>query len=550
MGCYSGTAIVVQPLVGVWVDRGGRRVFLIVGAVLTAAVAALFAARPDALGLFPLLRGLQGAAFSVYFIANFTVAIDLVPAERRSQALGIFGISGLISGAVGPALGELLVRVAGFRGLFLAGAILPLLAAAISARLEIPPTLPTRPGAGGEGLAGLVRGVAAAPRLPMTLAAAFGLGQGVMFTFFPTYALDLGVRWVGLFAVAYSGAALIVRATAGGLADRLGRRAVIIPAMALQAGATVGAGEPRAPDACRRPSGRAVPRPGGAGVRRRARIPLSGAHGADRRRHAAGAARPHGRGVHGVHPGRPDRRRGGVRPLGPRRRLRGDVRRAGARPHRGDRPRVPPRALTSRVAGSRGPGPPGYTRAHGATGRREEGRAMRERRASTLAMMALLGLISLGATEPPRSGGPVPSPQEVEVTGVVLEPTTRQPIVLLQGKRDRRPLAMAIGQFEANGIAVVLQGLTPPRPLTHDLFLNVLGDLRASLRRIVVTDLRDDVFYAQLHLEAAGTRFTIDSRPSDAIALALRARVPILVEERVFEKADRLVPKGGSKPTF
>jgi uncharacterized protein len=175
---------------------------------------------------------------------------------------------------------------------------------------------------------------------------------------------------------------------------------------------------------------------------------------------------------------------------------------------------------------------------------------MRERRASTLAMMALLGLISLGATEPPRSGGPVSSPQEVEVTGVVLEPTTRQPIVLLQGKRDRRPLAMAIGQFEANGIAVVLQGLTPPRPLTHDLFLNVLGDLRASLRRIVVTDLRDDVFYAQLHLEAAGARFTIDSRPSDAIALALRARVPILVEERVFEKADRLVPKGGSKPTF
>ena len=175
---------------------------------------------------------------------------------------------------------------------------------------------------------------------------------------------------------------------------------------------------------------------------------------------------------------------------------------------------------------------------------------MREKRASTLAMMALLGLISLGATEPPRSGGPVPSPQEVEVTGVVLEPTTRQPIVLLQGKRDRRSLAMAIGQFEANGIAVVLQGLTPPRPLTHDLFLNVLGDLRASLRRIVVTDLRDDVFYAQLHLEAAGTRFTIDSRPSDAIALALRARVPILVEERVFDKADRLVPKGGSKPTF
>ena len=73
----------------------------------------------------------------------------------------------------------------------------------------------------------------------MTLGAAFGLGQGVMFTFFPTYALDLGVRWVGLFAVAYSGAALLLRATASGLADRVARRAVIIPALALQAGATV-----------------------------------------------------------------------------------------------------------------------------------------------------------------------------------------------------------------------------------------------------------------------------------------------------------------------
>ena len=91
------------------------------------------------------------------------------------------------------------------------------------------------------------------------------------------------------------------------------------------------------------------------------------------------------------------------------------------------------------------------------------------------------------------------------MTAVVVDPTTRQPIVLLQGKRDRRPLALAIGQFEANGIAIALQGVTPPRPLTHDLFLNVLGDLRASLKRIVVTDLRDDVFYAQLHLEAAGT---------------------------------------------
>ena len=108
MACFSATAIVVQPLVGAWVDRGGRRAFLVCGAILTAAVALAFAAVPDALGWFPLLRALQGAAFSVFFIANFTVVVDLAPPDRRGQALGIFGISGLISGAMGPALGELL----------------------------------------------------------------------------------------------------------------------------------------------------------------------------------------------------------------------------------------------------------------------------------------------------------------------------------------------------------------------------------------------------------------------------------------------------------
>src|SRR4029453_6685411 len=173
---------------------------------------------------------------------------------------------------------------------------------------------------------------------------------------------------------------------------------------------------------------------------------------------------------------------------------------------------------------------------------------MRGARARRLAMVAVAWLMSLGATEPPKPGSPSTGPQEAQVAAVVLDQNTRQPVVLLEGKRDRRPLAMAIGQFEANGIAIALQGGTPPRPPPHHPFLHALGAPRASLKRIVVTDLRDDVFYAQLHLETAGTRLTIDSRPSDAIALALRARVPILVEDRVFEKADRLLPKGGSPP--
>jgi MFS family permease len=176
MACYSATAIVVQPLVGAWVDRSDRRAFLVIGAVLTSGVALLFAAVPNTLGLFPLLRALQGVAFSIFFIANFTIVVDLVPPDRRGQALGIFGISGLVSGAVGPALGEFLVRAAGFRQLFLAAAALPLLAAVISARLRLPPG-PRRTEAG-EGLAGLLRGLVLAPRLPMTPAPPSGPGRG------------------------------------------------------------------------------------------------------------------------------------------------------------------------------------------------------------------------------------------------------------------------------------------------------------------------------------------------------------------------------------
>jgi bifunctional DNase/RNase len=176
---------------------------------------------------------------------------------------------------------------------------------------------------------------------------------------------------------------------------------------------------------------------------------------------------------------------------------------------------------------------------------------MRASRVEWVALAALIGFGSLGATGGSRPGAPAPGPQEAEVTAVAVDPQTRQPMVLLQGKRDRRPLVMAIGPFEANGIALALQGVTPPRPLTHDLFLTVLGDLRATLRRVVVTDLRDDVFYAELHVDARGGPLTVDSRPSDAIALALRAKVPILVEDRVFDKAERPPAKAApTSPTF
>jgi bifunctional DNase/RNase len=96
---------------------------------------------------------------------------------------------------------------------------------------------------------------------------------------------------------------------------------------------------------------------------------------------------------------------------------------------------------------------------------------------------------------------------------------------------------MAIGPAEATGIAVPLQGVTPPRPLTHDLFLTLFGRLNVKLTRVIITDLRDDIYYASVYLVNGSTEMVLDSRPSDAIALAVRAKVPVLVESRVFDKS-------------
>src|SRR5207302_8457134 len=122
--------------------------------------------------------------------------------------------------------------------------------------------------------------------------------------------------------------------------------------------------------------------------------------------------------------------------------------------------------------------------------------------------------------------------------------STRQPTVLLQGKRDKRSVALAIGLAEATGIAVPLQGVTPPRPLTHDLFLTLFGRLKVTLTRVVITDLRDDIFYAIIYLNAGGPEFPLDARPSDAIALAIRAKVPVLAEVRASAEAWNTAPPG------
>jgi len=169
-------------------------------------------------------------------------------------------------------------------------------------------------------------------------------------------------------------------------------------------------------------------------------------------------------------------------------------------------------------------------------------------RCSRIAVIALCGTALLAASgresPAPPAAGPAAGPQEVEIVAVVVNPETEQPAVILRGKRDQRRFAMSIGAAEATGIAVPLRQMTPPRPLTHDLFLTLFGRLNVTFKKAIITDLRDNIYYATLYLTVNGTEMQLDSRPSDAIALAVRAKGPVYVEERVFEKSERGTPAG------
>ena len=131
---------------------------------------------------------------------------------------------------------------------------------------------------------------------------------------------------------------------------------------------------------------------------------------------------------------------------------------------------------------------------------------------------------------------------EMELTGVRVELPTNQPIVLLREKGGERYLPIWIGAAEAAAIALSLQGVVTARPMTHDLLKNILDDLTVEVQRIVVTELRDSTFYATIALQRGTDGFEVSSRPSDAIALAVRMSVPIFAEEGVLEEASILIP--------
>ncbi|MBP1595111.1 MAG: hypothetical protein H6Q05_488 [Acidobacteria bacterium] len=126
---------------------------------------------------------------------------------------------------------------------------------------------------------------------------------------------------------------------------------------------------------------------------------------------------------------------------------------------------------------------------------------------------------------------------EFKIKGLMMDPLTNSPIVVLQDTTSDTLLPIWVGIFEANAIALQIEKVDTPRPMTHDLIKILLGHLDAQVTKIVVTELKDNTFYAMIFLDVSGKIITVDSRPSDAIALALRTDSPIFVTDEVITKS-------------
>ncbi len=126
---------------------------------------------------------------------------------------------------------------------------------------------------------------------------------------------------------------------------------------------------------------------------------------------------------------------------------------------------------------------------------------------------------------------------EMTIKGLMVDPITNMPIVILRDKDGQRVLPIWVGIFEANAIALQIENISTPRPMTHDLLRNVIQDLQATVQKVVVSDLQENTFFAVIYLARNGDTLAIDARPSDAIALALRTRAPIFVEDTVIDNA-------------
>jgi uncharacterized protein len=126
---------------------------------------------------------------------------------------------------------------------------------------------------------------------------------------------------------------------------------------------------------------------------------------------------------------------------------------------------------------------------------------------------------------------------EMKIRGLMMDPVTNMPIVILKDVNGATVLPIWVGVYEANAIALEIEKVSTPRPMTHDLIKTMLHGLDANVRKVVVSELKDDTFYAVIWLDREGELITVDSRPSDALAIALRLDCPIYVDETVLKSS-------------
>lgn len=126
---------------------------------------------------------------------------------------------------------------------------------------------------------------------------------------------------------------------------------------------------------------------------------------------------------------------------------------------------------------------------------------------------------------------------EMKVSGLTMDPITNTPIVILKDLEEKKAIPIWIGIFEASAIATEIEKITFSRPMTHDLLNEVVKVLKAEVTRVEIHDLRNNTFFANLHLSSERSQMIVDARPSDAIAIALRAGAPIFVDDKVIEKS-------------
>ncbi len=225
MAMFSVAAILAQAITGRLLDRGWRKPCLLTAAALLIVVSAGFGVTGRLGWPLYLLRFLQGLGFAVYMTSSMTLIADLAPPGRRAEAVGIYGTGGLVAVALGPAVGELILSSAGFPAFFAATVAVAAATFTLAALVPAPAAAPAPrgPRLGWEGWI---------PFLPVLLPGfQYGLANVIVFVFLPPFARALELPRVGPFYIAYTGAAILVRFLGGGLADRIGRERVIVPAL-------------------------------------------------------------------------------------------------------------------------------------------------------------------------------------------------------------------------------------------------------------------------------------------------------------------------------